>query len=176
MARDAALQELLDKKEIEEVIGPRYGRGLDWLDLEMLKTCFHEDGWVDYGFFEGNAHEWCDIVLPIEAASIHRFHYVFNFRIEIDGDKAEAESNSLAGGRGEGEDGQMTQSFFGSRYLDKLERRGGVWKISERRVLLEFSQMLPVSGGPDGDLAGLELVSGLSPQHPLYRPMGPRAG
>jgi hypothetical protein len=174
MPSEAALQELLDKQEIAEVLGARYARALDWLDLAELKTCFWDDGWVDYGFFEGNAHGWCDAVMPIESSSLHRFHYVFNIRVEVNGEHADAESNSLAGGRRENDDGALVQSFFGSRYLDKLERRDGIWKISERRTLLEFAQELPAGGGPGGGLKGLELITGLSPDHPLYRPMGYR--
>lgn len=174
MPSDAALQELLDKQEIEEVVGARYGRALDWLDMDQLKTCFHEDGWVDYGFYEGNAHGWCEAVMPIESSAIHRFHYVFNIRVEVNGDNADAESNSLAGSRRPEDDGSLTQGFYGSRYLDKLERRDGVWKISERRTLLEFAQFAPAGGAPGGGLEGLQLVSGLGPDHPLYRPMGAR--
>jgi hypothetical protein len=173
MSEDPKLRELWNKQEIAEVLGARYARALDWLDEEALKDCFHPDGHVDYGFFVGNAHDWCIAVMPIEKESLHRFHYVFNILIRIEGDTAEAESNSLAGGRRSDGAGGFTQSFFGSRYLDRLERRGGVWKIAERRALLEFAQEMPSSGGPGGGLAGLELVSGLSPQHALYRPMRP---
>ena len=167
MPTERQLQQLWDKQEIAEVLGARYGRGLDWLDEAALKECFHPDAHVDYGFFVGNAHDWCTMVMPIEAQSLHRFHYVFNILIDVDGDKAEAESNSLAGGRS----ANGNQSFFGSRYLDKLERREGVWRISERKALLEFAQQTQSSGGPDGGLKGLELVEGLSPSHALYRRM-----
>lgn len=171
MPSESELQKLLDKQAITEVVGPRYGRALDWLDIDQLKTCFWDDGRVDYGFFKGNAHEWCDVVMPIEAAGLHRFHYVFNIYVVVDGDSADAESNSLAGGRGVSDDGTEIQSFFGSRYLDRLERRNGIWRILERRVLLEFAQMAPSGGSPEGNLEGLELISGLGPDHPLYRPM-----
>ncbi|MGI9625101.1 MAG: nuclear transport factor 2 family protein, partial [Acidimicrobiales bacterium] len=167
---DDRVQELLDKREIEEVVGGRYARALDWLDVDALKDCFWSDGWVDYGFFEGNAHEWCDVVMPIESSSIHRFHYVFNFVVELDGDRAHAESNSFAGSRrtkGSGED--IEQTFHGSRYLDTVERRDGRWRIAERRVMLEMTQRFPSPSGPGGALGGLELVADLGPDHPLYR-------
>lgn len=166
------LHELLDKRDIEDVVGGRYARALDWLDVDALKDCFWADGWVDYGFFEGNAHEWCDVVMPIEGSSDHRFHYVFNFVIELDGDEAHAESNSFAGSRRRsGSDGEVVQTLHGSRYLDTVERRDGRWRISERRVMLEMTQRFPSPASPGGALSGLELVSGLGPDHPLYRPM-----
>jgi len=174
MPSEAALEELLDKQEISEVIGSRYGRALDWLDEAQLKSCFWQDGWVDYGFFTGNAHDWCHMVMDIESASEHRFHYTFNIRVEVNGSKADAETNSLAGGRHVGDDGAKMQSFFGSRYLDRLEKRNGVWKIMERRTLLEFAQEVPAGEAPGGGLGGLQLITGLGPDHPLYRALGYR--
>ena len=35
------------------MIGIRYARGLDWYDLDMLKSCFHEDAVLDYGCGSG---------------------------------------------------------------------------------------------------------------------------
>lgn len=172
MPTDKELQDLLDRQACIDVVGPRYSHAIDWLDVDMLKTCFHADGWVDYGFFEGNAHDWCDAVMPIEKASEHRFHYCFNTIVEVTGDKAEAETNSLAGGRAPDPDtGKMMQSFYGSRYLDKLEKRDGVWRISERRTLLEFAQPMEAGEAPGGGLGGLFLIKDLGPNHKLYRPM-----
>ncbi len=162
---------LLAKQAIGEVVGARYARALDWLDVDALKECFWDDGWVDYGFFEGNAHEWCDAVMPIESSSVHRFHYSFNIMIVVDGNRADVESNSFAGSRRVGDSGEAYQTFHGSRYLDVVERRSGEWRISERRVLLESTQRFPSPDGPGGALGGLDLVSGLGPDHPLYRRM-----
>lgn len=169
MTADERLQELLDKQAIEEVVGARYGRALDWLDVDALKCCFWPDATVDYGFFAGNAHEWCEMVMPIESASFHRFHYVMNILTRVDGDVAESESNSLAGSRKKDADGATIQTFHGSRYLDALERRDHEWRLSKRVVLLEFTQRWPSPAGPGGALKGLALAEGLGPGHPLYR-------
>ena len=50
MTRDPALQELLDKQAIAEVI-QRYSRTLDWLDDEGQASCFWPDAAIDYAFF-----------------------------------------------------------------------------------------------------------------------------
>lgn len=173
MPTEAQLQDLLDKQEISEVVGPRLSRALDWLDEAMLKTCFHEDGTVDFGFFKGNAHDWCTMVIPIESSFEHRYHYYINIRVVVSGDKAEAEANGIAGRRTTTDDGTRVQSIYGNRYIHKLEKRDGVWKISNLIHQLDFVQELAASGMPGGDLSSLQLVSGLGPDHPLYRPMGP---
>lgn len=168
---EAAIEGLLAKQAIGEVVGARYARALDWLDIDELKACFWDDAWVDYGFFQGDAHQWCDLIMPTEASSVHRFHYMFNIMIVVHGERAEVESNGFAGSRRVSDDGEAFQSFHGSRYLDVAERRDGEWRIAERRVLLETTQRFPSPDGPGGALVGLDLVSGLTADHPLYRRM-----
>lgn len=168
----ATVQRLADTQAIADVVGARYAKALDWLDLARLKECFWEDGHVDYGFFVGNAHEWCDVVMPIEASSLHRFHYVFNILVDVDGNRATVESNSLAGSRRPGgdDDAPVMQSLHGSRYLDTVERRDDQWRILERTVLLEFTNRYPSPDAPHGAISALQLVSGLGPDDPRYRP------
>jgi hypothetical protein len=169
----ATVRRLADTQAIADVVGARYAKALDWLDLPRLKQCFWEDGHVDYGFFVGNAHEWCDVVMPIEASSLHRFHYVFNILVDLDGDRATVESNSLAGSRrpgGDADDAPVMQSLHGSRYLDIVERRDDQWRILERTVLLEFTNRSPSPDAPHGAISALQLVSGLGPDDPRYRP------
>ena len=54
---DPALQQLLDKQAITEVIA-RYSRTLDWLDDEGQATCYWPDAQIDYGFFSGTATDF----------------------------------------------------------------------------------------------------------------------
>ena len=54
MTRDPALQELLDKQAIAEVIA-RYSRTLDWLDDDGQASCYWPDAAIDYAFFKGSA-------------------------------------------------------------------------------------------------------------------------
>ena len=32
----------------------RYCRALDWLDESLLRTCYTEDAYIDYGFYSGD--------------------------------------------------------------------------------------------------------------------------
>ena len=185
MPNNTELEELLDKQRISEVVGPRYARAMDYLDGEALKACFHKDGWIEATFLQkiglegldyvtdgdwvkASAHDWIDVVVGLQATSIHRFHYVFNTGIRINGNFADVESNAFAGDRRKDDDGALNDSFYGSRYIDKLEKRGGEWKILVRRTPLEWLQSFPTLGGPDSPLQVFTLISGLSPSHPLY--------
>ena len=58
------LADLLDREAIRNIIH-RYCRAADRCDLEAFKACYWPDGHDDHGFFGGNAHEFCDYVIPV---------------------------------------------------------------------------------------------------------------
>ncbi len=169
MTEELSILQLLDKERIREVIGIRYARGLDWYDLAMLKSCFYEDAVLDYGYFKGNAHAWCEKrVVAGNPAELHRFHYCFPAQVELAGDIAHAESNSYAGYRTmSGAEEQYV--VFGARYIDTVERRNGNWKISLRAVLVDFTHTIPASGGPGGLQKGMPMLGKINPDHLLFR-------
>ena len=41
------LEELSDRAEIHDVL-MRYSRGLDRLDMDLVREAFHDDAWVDF--------------------------------------------------------------------------------------------------------------------------------
>jgi hypothetical protein len=167
-----ALQALLDKQQISELVGPRYARALDWLDIDTLRTCFHPDADVDYGTYKGPAAQWCDMIIASLEKTVHRFHYILNTTIQLDGDKAEVESNCFAGIRKNIPDKPESQDefrYFGSRYIDQLERRGNAWKLSNRIVRLDFMQTASADAQPSGNLQGLAFLTEANTRHPLYR-------
>ena len=164
-----AVQLLLEKDEIRELIGIRYARGLDWHDLDLLKSCFHADAALDYGYFKGPAHAWCEKrVVEGNPAELHRFHYCFPAQIAVDGEMAEAESNSLSGYRTSSGDSEKT-IFFGARYFDRIDRRDRVWRIAHRTVQVDFTFEAPSPKQAPGLQSALPFLAGLDPSHPLYR-------
>jgi len=54
MSDQQRLQRSIDKSEIYD-LACKYMRGLDRLDIELLKSVFHEDAWCDYGFTKSDA-------------------------------------------------------------------------------------------------------------------------
>lgn len=165
------IQELLDKKTIEEVL-LRYGRTQDWLDTPGQNSCFWPDGEIDFGFFEGNGADWVAHVMPHEAEALRRWHMSTSIMIKVDGNKATAECYGIAVGTSKLEDGTLQDSMYGGRYLDELEKRFGEWRISKRTYILDWANQFPnaleASTGADFALNVLEIPE---PDHDMYRPL-----
>ena len=83
---EAELRELRDRESIREVIH-RYCQAVDRCDLEMLKSCYHEDGYDDHGFFAGNAHEFAEYVIPCLEQVDSSMHSITNTRFRFDGNR-----------------------------------------------------------------------------------------
>ena len=95
------------------------------------------------------------------------FHLCAAPQIELNGDIAEVETYGFAAGR---EPSQT--ALFGGRYLDRFERRNGVWKIARRTYVLDWNVNLNSAANLEEFLAGLNYVKDRSPNHPLFRRMG----
>lgn len=142
-ALEAALRELADKHEIEQVIAA-HGRGIDRSDNALMSGCYHPGATVDYGVFTGPAAEFCAMVTGAPLDRPPTTHRTSNVWIKVNGEKAVAESYGL-GYRDEEDEGGRMQRLMGGRYLDTLERRNGAWKIAHRTFVLDWNINLPWS-------------------------------
>ena len=142
-ALEAALRELADKHEIEQVIAA-HGRGIDRSDNALMAGCYHPGATVEYGVFAGPAADFCAMVTGQPVDRPPTTHRTSNVWIRVDGEKAVAESYGL-GYRDETDDDGRMQRLMGGRYLDRLEKRGGAWKIVRRIFVLDWNINLPWS-------------------------------
>jgi hypothetical protein len=126
--------------EIQQLLF-RYCRGVDRGELATLKSVYHPNAHDHHGAFVGLAEAFADELVPkMDKAGIVGQHHITNVLVEVDGDRGVGESyflayhpTELAGAAGEG------LAVAGGRYLDRFERRDGVWKITDRRVIFDFS-------------------------------------
>ena len=137
---ETELQELKDREAIREVIH-RYCQAVDRCDLEMLKGCYHADGYDDHGFFAGNAHEFSEYVIPCLEQVDSSMHAITNTRIELDGDRASCASQWSVIHRVKHEAG-FTDFWHQGRYLDVFEKREGEWKILHRVIAGDFDRWI----------------------------------
>jgi len=140
--RDAAIQGLLDKQEITEVL-MRYSRAVDRADVELLRACYHADATEDHGgVFSGLASDYIAKIAPALPRARVLTHAVSNVLVELDGDTARAEAYITTFARMK-KDGEKFDTLTLARTVDRFERRAGVWRIAARRMTWERHHEMP---------------------------------
>ena len=131
------VQALLDKQSIYEVL-VTYCRGVDRCDEDLIRSAFHEDSYDDHGYWKGPGHELAPFLADrLRNANSATTHSITNALIELDGDLARSESQVHATLIRKGSD-PVEVDVVGARYLDRLSRRGGTWRIEHRIVVLDW--------------------------------------
>jgi SnoaL-like domain len=125
---------LSDRQAIYDCLA-RTSRGNDRFDIDLITGAYHPDGVHElgdqrisgqqYGEHANHAH-----ALIAEA----NLHNLTMHSCEIDGDVAHAESYVIGMFL---DPGGETSRMLAGRYIDRLERRDGEWKIALRRATLE---------------------------------------
>jgi hypothetical protein len=113
----------------------RHSRGCDRHDIDLITQAYHEDAVDEHGSAKNlgpEYGEWANQV-HAETSQVHT-HNITTHTCEIDGDTAHAESYVIVVLISS--DGKTAQ-FISGRYLDRLERRDGEWRIAVRRSTVE---------------------------------------
>jgi hypothetical protein len=135
----------LEAREAVLEIGARYARGVDRVDGELLRSCFHPDSQHKHGRFEGRSWDFCDEIVKMVGTLEHTQHLLGTRSVVIDGDTASGELYWTAYHK-VGEAGWFAWPWaepgdvliIGGRYLDRYERRDGEWRIAYRRGMHEW--------------------------------------
>lgn len=133
---EAKLRYLLDRQAIFDCVN-RYARGLDRHDDEVVVGCYYADANDHHGPFRGSPEEFVAWANELHEAdwSVHH-HHLTTHTAEIDGDVAHAETYCI--GTFLRKDGSAVD-MAGGRYIDRLERRDGEWRIAARTVVIEWA-------------------------------------
>jgi len=146
----ARLRSVVDKQDIRDVL-MRFTRGIDRLDEALLRSCFHANSHDDHGHFKGNGREFAAfIVKSIAERAHHTTHSIANVLIELDDDDenvGRSEAYVLAYLRRTDDAGKEWLDFFAGRYVDRFERRDGVWRIARRVVVHDWSASTELGAG-----------------------------
>jgi SnoaL-like domain len=124
-------QALIDRHRILNTLAV-HSRGVDRGDANLLGAAYHPGATVDYGFFVGPAETLVAILAGAQKAAPPTLHRTSNCEIRIAGDRAVSESYVVA----YVEDAEKQRIVFG-RYLDRLERRDGEWRLSHRQYVMD---------------------------------------
>ena len=145
-----ALQRLIDKDEIRDVMA-RYCRGVDRGDWELVRTTYHTDAYDDHGDYKGGVDGFIAFGKSRTGGATQVMHFLGECLIEFAtrdiavvetyfftahtlGPEAQKQYGATNGG------GPVQISQYG-RYVDRMERRDGAWRIAHRIVVFEANRL-----------------------------------
>jgi SnoaL-like domain len=137
------LRRLVAENAIQRVV-LTYCRGVDRMDLELIRSVFHHDAIDDHSArYSGPGVGFADYLarsLPAQNF-ISTSHQITNSLISVESeDRASAETYFMVAHA----NGTDILWMLG-RYLDVFERREGEWKILHRRVVHDMNYLTPAT-------------------------------
>jgi hypothetical protein len=127
------MRELVDRQEIWDLL-LKFARGLDRLDVDMVRSIYWDDAIEDHHGFIGTPDGFIEWANDLSRRLFRVQHHVMtNFTCEIDGDDAFSETYYTF----ISENFEPPHLLSVGRYADHFQRRGGVWKIANRVTMIE---------------------------------------
>ncbi|MEX5709830.1 nuclear transport factor 2 family protein [Parafrankia sp. FMc6] len=127
---------VLDREQIRDVLA-RLARGEDRRDADLISGAYWPDATDDHGIFRGTFKEYLAWVVPGAPSIPVTLHTLGQTLIDVTGDTAVAETHVTSYHRIDfGE--QEHDVVIGGRYVDRLEKRDGQWRIAHRTMLYDW--------------------------------------
>jgi hypothetical protein len=188
------LQQLIDRQDIGDVL-TSYCRGVDRVDADIFRTVFWQDGGYETGaggFFSAGDENFATQILheTIRHQYVKTQHFLTNFRCAFASTLiADAEvyfyafhrphptADGLALALGESRAREILAQFSGTefdviaggRYVDRLEKRGGEWRIKRRRLITDWTSIAPATEwGLDNTLGNFQFHGARYPEDASY--------
>jgi SnoaL-like domain len=134
---DSALEDVVAERAIERVI-QRYARGIDRVDLELVRDCYWPDATDAHGPFSGRRDDYIDWVRTLLARHTMTMHDLNRPIVDRRDDVAAVETYGVGYHTGEPAGDVRWNNAAGFRYLDRFERRAGEWRIARRVTVVEW--------------------------------------
>lgn len=132
---EAMVRELYDKQKIREVV-TRYCRGVDRMDRDLFLSAYHPDAIDDHGFVVAGPEEfWTWVNHYHTTAQATHQHIITNHSCELDGDTAHCETYWMFAAL---DPNGQNLTIGGGRYVDRMEKRGGEWRIAARKCVPDW--------------------------------------
>jgi hypothetical protein len=132
MAQIATQSYLEDRLSIADLMTGWIHR--DLAEWDQLRNLFHPDATIDITWFAGKASDFVDGSMKMGASDFKAKHVVTSPVVTFKGDKAIAETNAIV---------VVDNAVLGmgcegnARFYDRVEKRGGEWKILDRQAIYD---------------------------------------
>jgi hypothetical protein len=187
--------DILEAKEQIRNLVSRHSRGVDRVDPSVTASIY----WPDVRFtFRGIEkpfveHVAGENIMDYMGATHHLMGNMI-IALDLDNDRAHVETYAIAHHRSRptfdsnaavvgadnipnGSANDVLELIIGIRYLDVMKRRDGIWKIGERRLVFDWSQLGRYSGIEAGGLYEVTPYRGAQGHaDPSYKRSGAKGG
>ena len=141
----------------------RWCRAIDRLDFASMAEVFHPDAFDDHGAYKGDIPGLIDWLQVRHRNIVFCMHQMTNVLVEFaDDDNALVEAYLTVTQRfAPGTAGDLLRSVAAtagddafvdvvsrSRYIDRVQRRGGQWKVHRRTFVQDWKQVLVLAAQP----------------------------
>ena len=144
------VQVIGDKIDLSELVA-RLARAVDRKDRSAIIACYSEQSFDDHGRFRGGREAFADFVcndFGLSSRLDFVYHLLGQSIFDIEGDEAFGESCFAYWIRIEPD--HLYQAI--GRYLDYFERAEDGWKITYRRVVMDWDGSVPSTDAPGSGL------------------------
>lgn len=134
------INDVIAESEIKDV-HLRYCRANDRRDEELMRSCFHPDAVIELHKPLG-VEEFIALGRVVLGKYTVTWHNTGNQLVEVDGDAAWAEHYTISSHRIAADESAPERDLVASgRYIDRMERRDGEWRIARRVMLVDFTRL-----------------------------------
>ncbi len=145
-------QDVSDQLALRDLL-MRYCRGIDRRDFALVRSLYHDDAIDNHGtMFTGGPDAFVAWLPQVMAQWEATRHVISNSLFVVDGDRAEGEHYVEAWHRTPGPDAH--DYIVHGRYLDRYEKREGVWKFSYRSLVFDHGAIRAVDSEAQARLGG----------------------
>lgn len=143
-----------DDRAIRRVLA-LYARGIDRLDLDLVRACYWDDAIDERAGYSGPVDGFIDYARSALRSVERSNHIVANTVIDfVDSRSAYVESYCLSVDRIVVDPTAPVTSFTTLRYVDRFDRRADRWAISRRRMIVDVNVTIPDGASTPMNLTG----------------------
>ena len=143
------IDEVIAEAEIKDV-HLRYCRANDRRDEALMRGCFHPDAVIELPD-PIDLETFIAMGRKVLGGYIVTWHNTGNQLVEVDGDVAWAEHYTTSSHRIAASDGGPERDLIAfGRYVDRMERRAGEWRIARRAMIVDYNRLDDVPPMPSG--------------------------
>lgn len=118
----------------------RYCRAVDTQDWDTVRRCFHPHAVDHHATYDGDVDGFLKWVEEETAKYRQTMHFAGNHYVEIKGEQSIAETYVMVTHVGI-EPQEPTNFTSGVRYIDYMERKNGIWAITERWAVRDWVRL-----------------------------------